>query len=85
MIMTLKIIAVICNLILDVIVVKLGGGVAGVAWVTISIDTGLCIYLILKSNSTIKYKFDKEISKKILNLFKWNCMERLDLLNMQYM
>ena len=77
MIMTLKIIAVICNLILDVIVVKLGGGVAGVAWVTISIDTGLCIYLILKSNSTIKYKFDKEISKKILKLFKWNCMERL--------
>lgn len=77
MIMTLRIIAVICNLIFDLIVVKLGYGVAGVAWVTIGIDTVLCIFLILKSNSTIKYKFDKEISKQIFNLFKWNCIERV--------
>lgn len=77
MIMTLRIIAVIFNLIFDLIVVKLGYGVAGVAWVTICIDTILCIFLILKSNSTIKYKFDKEISKQVLNLFKWNCIERV--------
>lgn len=77
MIMTLRIIAVIFNLIFDLIVVKLGYGVAGVAWVTICIDTILCIFLILKSNSTIKYKFDKEISKQVFNLFKWNCIERV--------
>ncbi len=77
MIMTLRIIAVIFNLIFDLIVVKLGYGVAGVAWVTIGIDTVLCIFLIFKSNSTIKYKFDKEISKQVLNLFKWNCIERV--------
>mgnify|MGYP004519569977 FL=1 len=77
MIMTLRIIAVIFNLIFDLIVVKLGYGVAGVAWVTICIDTILCIFLILKSNATIKYKFDKEISKQVFNLFKWNCIERV--------
>lgn len=77
MIMTLRIIAVIFNLIFDLIVVKLGYGVAGVAWVTICIDTILCIFLTLKSNSTIKYKFDKEISKQVFNLFKWNCIERV--------
>lgn len=77
MIMILRIIAVIFNLIFDLVVVKLDYGVAGVAWVTISIDTALCIFLILKSKSNVKYKFDKGISKQIFDFFKWNCIERI--------
>lgn len=77
LIMKLRIIAVIFNLIFDLIVVKLNYGVAGVAWVTISIDTLLCIYLIFKSKTTITCKFNKNITKQILNLFKWNCIERI--------
>ena len=75
MIMTLRIIAVICNLIFDIIAVKLNYGVAGVAAVTASIDTIICIYLLLKSKPTVKYKLNKGISIQVLNLFKWNCLE----------
>ena len=46
-IMILRIIALICNLLLDLFVVKLDYGVEGVAWVTVVIDTALSIYLIL--------------------------------------
>lgn len=77
LIMVLRLIAVIFNLVFDLLVVKLNYGVAGVAWVTISIDTILSIYLLLKSKSTVKYKFNKDILKQIFNLFKWNCIERI--------
>lgn len=76
-IMVLRIIAVVCNLLLDLLVVTLHYGVAGVAWVTVGIDTALSIYLILKSKSTVTYQFQKNITKEISNLFKWNCVERI--------
>ena len=76
-IMILRIVAAILNLILDLLVVKLGYGVAGVAYVTVIIDTILCIYLLLKTKNEIKYKIKKEISIQIFNLFKWNCIERI--------
>ncbi len=77
LIMLLRIIAVIFNLILDLVVIKLNYGVAGVAWVTIAIDTILSIYLIFKSKSTVKYKYKKDILKYVFNLFKWNFIERI--------
>lgn len=77
LIMVLRLIAVGFNLVFDLLVVKLNYGVAGVAWVTISIDTILSIYLLFKSKSTVKYKFNKDILKQIFNLFKWNCIERI--------
>lgn len=76
-IMILRILAAIANLILDLLAVKLGYGIAGVAWVTVVIDTALFIYLVLKTIKEIKYKITKEISIQTLNLFKWNCMERI--------
>lgn len=76
-IMVLRIIAVICNLLLDLLVVSMGYGVAGVALVTIIIDTVLCIYLLFKSKDTVKYKVQKNILNQIFNLFKWNCLERI--------
>lgn len=77
LIMIMRIIAVILNLIFDLLAVKLNYGVAGVAWVTIIIDTILSIYLIFKSRPTTKYKFNKNILKQIFDLFKWNCIERI--------
>ena len=76
-ILILRILAVICNLILDIIVIKLGYGIEGVAFVTISIDTVLAIYLLLKTKTTIQYKLNIPIIKNILNLFKWNFVERI--------
>lgn len=77
LIMIMRIIAVIFNLIIDLLAVKLNYGVAGVAWVTVIIDTILSIYLIFKSRPTIKYKFNENILKQIFSLFKWNCIERI--------
>ena len=77
LIMVLRLIAVVFNLIFDLLVVKLNYGIAGVAWVTISIDTILSIYLLFKSKSTVEYKFNKDILKQIFNLFKWNSIERI--------
>ena len=47
-ILNLRIFAVVLNLILDLVAVKLGYGVKGVAWATIFIDTILSIYLLNK-------------------------------------
>ena len=77
LILLLRIIAVVFNLIFDLLVVKYNYGVPGVAGVTVSIDTILCIYLLVKSKSTVKYKFNKDILKQLFNLFKWNCTERI--------
>lgn len=76
-ILKLRIIAVIFNLFFDIIVVNLGYGIAGVAWVTVIIDTLMAIYLLIKANSTIIYKFSKDIMLDIFNLFKWNFTERI--------
>lgn len=70
LIMIMRIIAVIFNLIFDLLAVKLNYGVAGVAWVTIIIDTILSIYLVFKSRHTTKYIFNKNILKQIFSLFK---------------
>ncbi len=76
-IMVIRIIAVIGNLLLDLLVVTLHYGVAGVAWVTVGIDTILSMYLMIKSKSTVTYQFQKSITKEIFELFKWNCVERM--------
>ena len=76
-IMVIRIIAVIGNLLLDLLVVTLHYGVAGVAWVTVGIDTILSMYLMIKSKSTVTYQFQKSITKEIFQLFKWNCVERM--------
>ena len=73
----LRIFAVILNLILDIIVVKFGYGIVGVAFVTIFIDTILFVYLFLYSKKSIKIKFVKKYFNKIMNLFKWNFVERV--------
>lgn len=76
-ILKLRIFAVIANLIFDILVVKLGYGIVGVALVTITLDTILSIYLLVKSRKSIKYKYNKNIIKNILDLFKWNFVERI--------
>lgn len=76
-ILNLRIIAVIVNLILDILVVKLGYGIKGVAVVTVLIDTILAIYLVIKSKDTVKYKFVKDHFLEIFELFRWNFVERI--------
>lgn len=76
-ILKLRIVAVILNLVFDIIVVNLGYGIAGVAWVTVILDILIATYLLIKANATIIYKFTKSIMKDIFNLFKWNFTERI--------
>lgn len=76
-ILALRFIAVISNLILDYVVVKMGYGIVGVAWVTILIDTVQLIYLGFKSRKNIDLKFDKTEFKEIFGLAKWNYFERI--------
>lgn len=76
-ILKLRIFAVILNLILDIIVVKIGYGIVGVALVTVFIDTILAIYLCIFSKKNVKIKFVKSYFKDILHLFKWNFVERI--------
>lgn len=76
-ILGLRIFAVILNLLLDILAVRLGYGISGVAWATVLIDTLLAGYLILISRKNVKYKFVKNYFKQIFNLFKWNFVERI--------
>ena len=76
-ILKLRIFAVILNLILDIIVVKMGYGIVGVALVTVFIDTILVIYLCIFSRKNVKIQFVKSYFKEILHLFKWNFVERI--------
>lgn len=76
-ILKLRIIAVIFNLILDLLAVKMGHGIVGVALVTVIIDTFLLIYLWLYSIKDITLKFVKSHFQQILKLFKWNFIERI--------
>ena len=76
-ILKLRIIAVVLNLLLDLFVVFKGYGIAGVAYVTILIDTALAIYLYLKSKNTVKYKFKRMYFRDLFYLFKWNFIERI--------
>ena len=76
-ILNLRIFAVVLNLILDLIAVRLGYGIVGVAWVTVAIDTILMIYLLIKSNTSVKYTYESKLFKEIGNLFKWNIVERI--------
>ena len=76
-ILKLRIIAVILNLLLDLFVVKKGYGVAGVAYVTIAIDTLLAVYLYFKSTKTVKYKLNKNCFMDLFYLFRWNFVERI--------
>lgn len=76
-ILKLRIIAVILNLILDLLAVKMGHGIVGVALITVIIDTFLLIYLWLYSIKDITLKFVKSHFQQILKLFKWNFIERI--------
>lgn len=76
-ILNLRIFAVVLNLILDLVAVKLGYGIKGVAVVTVFIDTILVIYLLVKSKNTVQYKFIKSYFIEIFKLFKWNFVERI--------
>ena len=76
-ILYLRIFAVILNLILDIIAVHYGYGIIGVALVTIFIDTILAIYLCIYSRKNIKIRFVNRYFKQILQLFKWNFVERI--------
>ena len=76
-IMYLRIFAVLLNLILDIIAVKNGYGIKGVAFVTIFIDTILALYLIIYSRNNVKIKFVSEYFKDVIKLFKWNFVERI--------
>lgn len=76
-ILNLRIFAVVLNLILDLIAVKLGYGIVGVAWVTVFIDTILMIYLLTKSKETVIYQYRNNLFKEIWSLFKWNFVERI--------
>lgn len=76
-ILNLRIFAVILNLILDFLAIKLNYGVQGVAWVTVAIDTILAIYLLIKSKNSVKYKFVKNYFYEIQKLFRWNFVERI--------
>lgn len=76
-ILAVRFVAVISNLILDYVVVKLGYGVIGVAWVTVIIDTVQLIYLSFKARKNIDLKFNKQIFKEIFGLTRWNYFERI--------
>lgn len=76
-ILHLRIFAVITNLILDIIAVKLNYGIIGVALVTIFIDTLLSIYLCIYTKNNIKLKFVNSYFNDIIKLFKWNFIERI--------
>ena len=76
-ILYLRIFAVILNLILDILSVQYGYGIIGVAAVTVFIDTILAIYLYIYSRKSLKIKLVDEYFKQILQLFKWNFVERI--------
>ena len=76
-ILAVRFVAVISNLILDYVVVKLGYGVIGVALVTVIIDTVQLIYLSFKARKNIDLKFNKQIFKEIFGLTRWNYFERI--------
>ena len=76
-ILKLRIFAIILNLILDIIVVKSGYGIVGVALITVFIDSILASYLFIISKNTIKILFVKSYFKEILQLCKWNFIERI--------
>lgn len=76
-ILKLRIVAVVLNLVLDIVVVNYGYGIKGVAWVTVLLDSLMAIYLFIKSKKSVIYKFNKSVMKKIFKLFKWNFIERI--------
>lgn len=76
-ILKLRIIAVILNLIFDIIVVNNGYGIEGVAWVTVLLDSLMAMYLYVKSKDVVLYRFNRIVMKKIFELVKWNFVERI--------
>lgn len=76
-ILKLRIFAVLLNLFLDILAVKFGYGIVGVALVTVFIDTILAIYLAWYSKKDVQIKFVDTYFKDVLKLFKWNFVERI--------
>ena len=73
----LQIISVVLNLVFDILAVSLGGGIIGVALVTICIDTLVMLSCFLITKFKFNFKIIKQKMKELLNLFKWNFLERI--------
>lgn len=73
----LKITSLIFNLILDIVVVKLGYGINGVAIITILIDVFVMLLLLCRNIKDISLKFKYKVVKNICYYIKWNTFERL--------
>ncbi len=76
-ILYIKIVSLFINFILDVIVIKMGYGINGVALITVLIDLIVMIFLILKNMKDITLKIKYKVIKKIFYYIKWNTFERL--------
>lgn len=77
LILNIKIISLIINLVLDILVVHLGYGIIGVAFVTILIDFVTMIYLLIRNYQKAIFKIKKKIIKNICYYVKWNTVERV--------
>ena len=76
-ILHIRIWAVIFNLLLNILVINLKFGIAGVAAVTATIDTILAIYLVIYSRKTMLISYNKKYFYSLSRLFKWNFVERV--------
>jgi Na+-driven multidrug efflux pump len=76
-ILVLRSVCLVLNLALDILIINLGFGLAGLAAITVLIDTILMVYLIVISKHIISYKYNRERFLVIFNLTKWNMVERI--------
>ena len=76
-ILIIRILSLVFNLIFNLVAIKLGYNIVGVAFATIIIDILVMIYLIVVTRKTVIYKYIKEYFDKIFNLAKWNFVERI--------
>ena len=76
-ILYIKIISLFANLLLDILVIKIGYGINGVAVITVLIDLIIMLLLIVKNAKDICLKIKTKIIKKICYYIKWNTFERL--------
>lgn len=73
----IRVFSLILNIILDYLAVKLGYGVAGVAWATVIIEFINMILVMISANKTIKYKYNNKSIINIVNLTKHAIMDRI--------
>lgn len=76
-VLIIQIVSVVLNLVFDIIAVKFGGGIIGVALVTIAIDTLVMIVCFILAKARFSFKIVHNETKEVFNLFKWNFTERI--------